>query len=294
MRPTSRMLYARFAPTPSGFLHVGNALNFILTWVYARHFKAKLGLRIDDLDPARCEQKYVDYIFETLAWLGLSWDEEPFSASEFNGAYSYKFKEERYRKFLLQVKKNPLAYVCSCSRKELQTPGFVCTCKTKNLPLTPNESALKFDIQALEHEDLFGVDLSKLENPVLWRKEDIPAYQLASLCDDSSRGECLLVRGDDLRESSALQLLLAKSLNLDGFIKSTFIHHPLIKTSSGQKLSKSRSAKPLDLSANPEFLYIKASEILGIKPCFDAQSLLESFGKNEKSIGFGFKIGEEK
>jgi len=195
---------------------------------------------------------------------------------------------------LLHVKKNPLAYVCSCSRKELQTPGFLCTCKTKNLPLIPRKSALKFDIQALEHEDLFGIDLSKLQNPVLWQKEDIPAYHLASLCDDSSKGACLLIRGDDLRESSALQLLLAKSLNLDGFIKSTFIHHPLIKTSSGQKLSKSRLAKPLDLSASPELLYMKASEILGLKPCFNAQSLLESFGKNEKSLGFGFKIGGEK
>lgn len=288
------MFHARFAPTPSGFLHAGNALNFILTWVYARSFSARLGLRIDDLDPFRCEEKYVQYIFDALDWLGLSWDEPPFCMKEFNQSFTYKTREERYRKFLLHVKKSPLAYVCACSRKELKASDFNCTCKTQNLPLTPYQSALKFNIKAFGLEKLFGIDVSKLKNPVLWRKEDVPAYHLASLCDDSLMGSCLLVRGDDLREASAIQLLLAKSLGLDKFTKSIFIHHPLIREELGDKLSKSRKAPPLDFSRSSDFLYLKASEILGVKPSRSAYALLESVGKKENSFGLGFKMGGEK
>jgi glutamyl-tRNA synthetase len=269
------MFYARFAPTPSGFLHAGNALNFILTWVYARHFNAKLGLRIDDLDPFRCEMEYVDYIFKALDWLGLSWDEPPYNQNEFCQKYLYKYRENSYREFLLHVKKSPWTYVCKCSRKELKTLGFKCTCKDKNLPLIPYQSALKADLKSLNKKVLFGIDISILEDPVLWRKEDIPSYHLASLCD-------------------ALQLSLAFALNLENFTQSLFIHHPLIADFDEKKLSKSRHSPALDFANSPSWLYAKASNILGIEACYDAYSLLKSFGKNENSLVFGFNIGGEK
>jgi glutamyl/glutaminyl-tRNA synthetase len=284
------MLYARFAPTPSGFLHEGNALNFIFTWLYARKYGAKIGLRIDDLDPFRCKDKYVSYIFKALEWLNLTWDEPPFSAQEFYNFFSYESKRQRYEKFLLHVKALKSTYVCSCSRKQLQNSS--CTCKDKNIPLVQNKSALKLNLKAFKDEVLFDVNCANLADPVLWRKEGVPAYQLASLCDDSLKAPCLLVRGEDLRESSAIQMLLAKTLNLKPFCDSIFIHHPLIADKSGKKLSKSHLAPPLDFSKTPQFLYVKASKMLGLESCYDLDSLLEAFGKKESF--FGSNTGGEK
>lgn len=288
------MLYARFAPTPSGFLHYGNALNFIITWIYARYHGAKLGLRIDDFDSSRCHQKYISNIFDTLEWLGLEWDEAPKSILEFNQKYIYKYREKHYRNFLLHVKQQPWVYTCACSRKDLNNPQYVCTCKSKNLPLIPYKTALKLDLKSFNSNLLFGVNTLELIDPVLWRKEDIPAYHLASLYDDSSKGRCLLVRGDDLREASAIQLLLARGLKITEFEKSIFIHHPLIADSHGKKLSKTRDAKPIDLNSSNESIYFEASKIMGLEPALNPYSLLEAFGLKQKSFGFKSPVGGEK
>lgn len=288
------MLYARIAPTPSGYLHYGNALNFVLTWVYARYYNAKLGLRIDDLDPFRYKDIYVKYIFDTLEWLDISWDEPPFGFLEFKAKYQYVYREKEYREFLLHVKEKPWTYVCVCSRKDFHNPSHQCRCKTKNLPLEPFKSALKLNINALEKKSLFGVELSEINDPVLWRKEDIPSYHLASLFDDSLKGRCLLVRGEDLKETSATQLLLAKALGMSDFENSIFIHHPLVLDDLGCKLSKTRNSPAVDLSQGSEKLFLDASKLLSVEPAYSAQSILEAFGIKQKSLGLGFDIGGEK
>ncbi len=225
---------ARLAPTPSGYLHWGNLLNFTLTWVHTRRASGVLALRIDDLDAARVRPEYIQDIFETLSWLGFTWDEGPQTPQEFNQRFSQAKRTEEYRRWLARFE----GYACDCSRQAVKarTDAFYDGhCRTRSLPLQENKTQWRL--------------LS--ENPqndiVLWRKEDAPAYHLVSLVEDLRMGTTLIVRGEDLRESSEAQRNLAEKLGMEGesFLKAHFIHHPLLLDDAGEKMSKSEGAEAL-------------------------------------------------
>ena len=110
----------RIAPTPSGFLHLGNGAAFVATWVLARVNAGKIMLRIDDLDAERMRPEYVEDIFKTLDWLGLDWDEGPFSVEDFSQNWSQHLRLDFYEKALSDLQKTGDLYVCNCSRKDIK------------------------------------------------------------------------------------------------------------------------------------------------------------------------------
>lgn len=232
----------RIAPTPSGYLHVGNALNFILTWWIAKHYDAKLFLRIDDADHTRCRDEFLDDIFEGLEWLGIEWDEGPKNVQDFKDNFSQTKKFEHYFQKICDPE---LFFSCECTRKEVAAsldglyPG---TCESKRLAFVENKCAKRVKLidQTCINVSGKSVDLSKtMGNFIIWRKDGVPSYQLTSVIDDTDMDINVIVRGEDLIESSAAQLYLARLLNISHLDKAKFIHHPLITDSSGIKLSKS-------------------------------------------------------
>lgn len=241
---------SRIAPTPSGYLHTGNAFNFILTWLLTKKENGILRLRIDDLDAPRARPEYIEDIFESLAWLGFSWDEGPKSAAEHHSKFSQQSRMERYHAVAEQLKGSADCFYCLCPRSGREH----CSCFAKGLTWWPNETALKIrtaDSNRIHFFDAFtktefevNVDL-EMKNFVIWRKEDIPAYQLASLVDDLDYGTNLIVRGQDLISSTAAQLFLARKLGRWEFAQVRFYHHPLCTDEHGGKLSKSAGSTSL-------------------------------------------------
>lgn len=232
------MVISRIAPTPSGFLHIGNAFNFLLTSTLVKQAGGSLRLRIDDLDTTRTRPEYLEDIFETLSWLGLSWDVGPKNVQDLLTHHSQTLRRSRYLEVLEDFLASGWAYVCACSRKDLETRP--CSCREKRLPFKENSSRVRVDL-SLENRPPLPV--------VLWRNEGIPAYQLVSLVDDLDHGVNLIVRGEDLIESTQIQRALAALLGTrqgaDRFESIRFVHHRLLTGPDGNKLSKSHGADAL-------------------------------------------------
>lgn len=236
------MIRSRIAPTPSGHLHLGNAFNFILTWVLTKKQRGELLLRIDDMDSSRTRLDYIDDIFHCLEWLGIDWQLGPTSPSDFVTHHSQQLKTELYRQELNKLSQRIALYPCDCSRKMIEThsmdgkySGLCRLAKKEHLPL---HTALRLwiDEEAL-HQQVGDI--------VIWRKDDLPAYQLVSVLEDEWNKINLIVRGEDLFESTMIQRYLANKLDCHFFPQATIFHHSLLKNDSGQKLSKSQGA--LDL-----------------------------------------------
>ncbi len=245
MRP--HPIRSRIAPTPSGYIHLGNAVNFLITWALVRSQGGELLLRIDDMDPARTRPEYVEEIFRSLEWLGIGWDHGPSGVEDFYRNFSIQTRKEYYRNELKTFQKTTdRLYACTCSRKEilsLNTHGiYPGTCRTLNHTLAPEHSALRVMVPELTNivVDKTVVSLDKtLGDFVLWRRDDTPSYQFASLIDDRDGQIDTVVRGDDLRNSTAAQLYLAWLFDIPSFLNARFIHHPLMMYNGQRKLSKS-------------------------------------------------------
>jgi len=244
----------RIAPTPSGLLHVGNALSFAVTWAIARHNKSKIVLRIDDLDNIRSRPEYLKDIFDTLDWMELDYDEGPKSTPDFLQHYSQQLRISEYNSLLEKLVGEKLVYACDCSRSQIlqHSPNGIYprTCLHKGIPLDSPNVAWRVKIDQ-EHkiyfQDLFlgamAIDLgASMPDFVVRRKDGIPSYQIASLCDDINMKCNLIVRGKDLLHSTAAQLFLDQAIGNNTFSKSHFVHHPLITDSTGEKLSKSQES----------------------------------------------------
>lgn len=251
------VLRTRIAPTPSGFLHTGNALNFVYTWLLARKTKGILRLRIDDMDTPRLRTEYLDDIFQTLDWLGLDWDEGPRNATEQRSHYTQQLRTSRYNDCLQELVTSGYIYACTCSRKEIATqlqPGqHPDICRHKKLSLThPN---VAWRVYVPENTSITFTDciagpvrlnlFEAIGDFIVKRKDGIPAYQIISLCDDLDFGINCVVRGLDLLGSTAAQLYLSQLLNQPAFQTCTFHHHPLINDDRGNKLSKSAGSASL-------------------------------------------------
>jgi len=248
------MAHFRLAPTPSGYLHAGNGYNFLWTYLLAKKEKAKLSLRIDDLDEARKRPEYVADIFQTLDWLGIQPDGGPSSPEELEKKYSQRFFRAEYRTLLEALKSE--GFACQCSRKAFlaastdgQYPG---TCHDKKLKLEKGKTSFRLKTENTVtqipsfYQKSEAINLHEtMRDFVLWRKDDLPAYQLASVADDLRLGITHIVRGTDLLASSAAQVFLAKKADLGVFENLRFFHHPLLTQANGEKLSKSASAPPL-------------------------------------------------
>jgi len=246
----------RFAPAPTGWLHLGHALNALYVWNTARAVGCRVMLRIEDHDRERCRSEYERGILEDLDWLGFVADVYPtgmFSSGPCEGRQSDR--ETVYRDALDRLVGQGLVYACECTRRtlassaapdiaaELRYPG---TCRDRRLPL----------------EDGFGLrvrmpgGVEAFDDALLGRQVQSPAdqcgdvlikdrlgnwsYQFAVTVDDWRQGVDLVIRGVDLLPSTGRQIRLARLLGRE--VPPIFMHHPLVMKAPGQKLSKSDGA----------------------------------------------------
>ncbi len=249
----------RLAPTPSGFLHVGNGINFVLTYLYAKKYDGLLYLRIDDYDTPRVRLKYIDNIFESLNFLGISWDRGAKNTQDYLANFSFEHKKSLYLEYLNKIINQ--TYVCECSRKDIlklsKNGLYPKTCKHKKLKFIPNQNAVRI---ALEDEAL-SLEVGDF---IIWRKDDLPSYNFASLIDDYHLKTSIIVRGEDLMMSSKAQLYLAKMFNFKHFLHARFIHHALLFDDDGKKLSKSTQAPSLLNEDSKRFIFSEVAKMLNL------------------------------
>ncbi|MDX5482679.1 MAG: glutamate--tRNA ligase family protein [Hymenobacteraceae bacterium] len=291
---TKQPIKTRIAPTPSGYLHLGNALSFAITWALARKQQGIVALRIDDLDNARFRPEYLQDIFDTLNFMGLDYDEGPRNPQDFQENYSQLLRLKSYQAQLDKLVQQGMVYACPCSRSQINALSpqglYPLTCRDEQLPLDAPNSAWRVRIPEGTtisfNDQLLGtctVALA-LEMPdfVVRRKDGIPAYQIASIVDDMAMSVNLIVRGEDLMLSTAAQLFLAQHTGAAAFTEAAFVHHPLI-VSEGNKLSKSHDALSLTemrkTGLTTKQLWQKLAELLGWEDAgiADAQSFLSRF-----------------
>lgn len=242
------LLKARIAPTPSGFLHEGNLLAFLVQEKLAGMHGALLGLRIDDLDRERYREAYLEDIFRCLRLLDIRPRFGPKDADDFHLHYRQELRLQRYLHVLDELRDKKFVYACRCSRKEIEShPNTGCPSGCRNAALPLDAPGMVWRLQVPEgatvrwHDGFLGgvsVDVSdSMHDVVLRRRDGLPAYQVTSLTDDQDMGITLMVRGRDLVSSTAVQQWLAEALW--GPSERIFYHHPLITAGSGEKLSKS-------------------------------------------------------
>ncbi len=251
----------RLAPTPSGFLHAGNALNFILNWLTARLHGGKILLRIDDLDADRKRPEYVRDVFDSLHWLGLDWDEGPASPEDFEDTWSQHRRLPAYFALLERLRATGLLFACRRSRRDLAPFGG-------GYPPEFRDQGLSLDDADVAWRIMTPPDFP-LPDFVVRRREGIPAYQVASLADDLYFRITHIVRGADLEASTAAQRFLARTLGENAFSGIRFLHHPLFTDEQGNKLSKSAGAASMkamrEAGAGPEAIFGPVAGLLGLE-----------------------------
>lgn len=253
---TGTPIIGRFAPTPSGFLHLGNVFCSLLAWLYAKKSDGRIILRIEDLDPQRCSLAKADALARDLEWLGLTWDEGAY-ASENSAAYFQSRRSEIYARHFAKLQTQGLVYPCFCSRGELHAAEaphtsdgriiYAGTCRK----LTESERAEKAKLRhpawrvKVNDEPInfidghYGAQCYRLSAEcgdfILRRSDGVYAYQLAVVVDDALMGVTQVVRGSDLLSSTPMQLYLYKLL---GFTPPSFCHIPLLTDADGRRLAK--------------------------------------------------------
>ena len=247
----------RLAPTPSGYLHEGHTLTFRTAWKRARAYEGKLLFRMDDLDPNRCTAAYASACIEDMQGMGLDWDEGPDLGGPFV-PYEQSKRSSFYIDTMKKLYQLGLIYPCEKSRKDIRAHGLVDTTGNEYLYpesfrssntdfensafpgminwrfLTQSGKKVEFlDAKKAGQSFLVGKDLSDF---LVWRKDGVVAYELATVVDDYLMGITEVVRGEDLLLSSARQCLLFDAL---GWERPSFYHCKLLLGSDGNKLSKS-------------------------------------------------------
>lgn len=242
----------RFAPSPTGFLHLGHAQTMLLAWLQMRALGGSLVMRVEDVDSGRRRAEAVDAIYEDLRWLGFDWDEGP----DVGGPFAPYLQSQRlgsYRDCLDRLQEQ--TFLCTCTRKEvralsdadfgeLRYPG---TCRVR--PTRGGPAALRLQVgeEALRWEDLALGPLE--EDPsavcgdfILQAKNGDFAYQLACVADDIAMGITHVLRGMDLASSTGRQLLLYRWLGAE---PPRFAHVPLRRDEDGERLAKTRGSLPI-------------------------------------------------
>ena len=270
----------RLAPTPIGYLHLGNVISFLITVSLAKKHGAKILLRIDDLDQKRVRSEYIQDIFDTLEFLEIPYDEGPRDSKEFLKDYSQVHRIPIYKDIIYELIDKNLIFSCDCSRKTLLNKHpkkwYTGTCLHRNIPLWKSQTSLR-----LKTEKNASVDLNTYSKGqksyilpramdffMVQKKDRFASYQLASMADDMNFGINLIVRGMDLLPSTIAQVYLSNQLDDNKFIHSTFHHHLLIKK-EGKKLSKSIGSYSISqmrkAGMKKESIYQLAGKYLNLK-----------------------------
>ena len=239
----------RFAPSPTGELHVGNARTALFNWMFARHSGGKFILRIEDTDESRSALSYQINLYEDLKWLGLNWDEGPHKQSE---------RLDIYKEHLQKLIEKDLVYPCYCTEEELEDerqalilskrmPRYMGKCKNltaderKQRENEGRSPSFRFKVhpQVIEFEDLIRGAM-KFEGEaigdfIIVRSNGMPAYNFAVVIDDHLMAITNVIRGEDHLSNTALQMMLYRAF---GFEPPVFAHHSLIFGKDRAKLSK--------------------------------------------------------
>ena len=265
----------RFAPSPTGIMHLGNVMCALLSWLSAKSKDGTWVLRIEDLDPDRSRRQFADRLMSDLEWLGLTWDEGPYFQSE---------RHERYAAALERLCAMDLVYPCFCTRADImatQAPHesdgrivYAGTCRARTYNKEDMErAALRLKVPDREiafadgHYGPQRVNLSRhCGDFIIRRKDGAWAYQLAVVVDDAEMGITEVVRGSDLLLSSPQQIYLAELL---GYPLPSFIHLPLLCNEQGQRLSKrdkSLGMEALRANFTAEEIIGRLAFLTGLKP----------------------------
>jgi glutamyl/glutaminyl-tRNA synthetase len=250
----------RIAPTPSGFLHAGNAIDFLLADALAREQGLRMWLRIDDLDAGRARPEYLQDVFDSLHWLGIHWDEGPRDPLEHAQRWSQLRRLHRYHEVLQALREAGALYGCICTRSGSRGADgrYTGHCRDLGIDLDDPQAAWRLRVPAGRMVvvngiagEAFHADVHALMGDVVLRQRALeggppmPAYQVASLADDVDHAVTVIARGADLLPSTAVQLYLAELLGLHAFLNVRFLHHPLLLDDQGLKLSKTAGATSL-------------------------------------------------
>jgi glutamyl-tRNA synthetase len=252
----------RFAPSPTGFLHIGGARTALFNWLYARHHGGKYLLRIEDTDRARSTEAAIQAIFDGLGWLGLEGDEPPVFQSQ---------RMERHAEVARELLARGTAYHCYCMREELaamrararaegRTTGYAGRCRDLEPAAVPPGVPPVIRLKAPRHGQTVIEDRvqgtvrfanEQLDDMVLLRSDGTPTYMLSVVVDDHDMAITHIIRGDDHLVNAARQTQLYRALDWPVPI---FSHIPLIHGPDGAKLSKRHGALAIDAYREMGFL----------------------------------------
>jgi glutamyl-Q tRNA(Asp) synthetase len=282
------MIVTRFAPSPSGRLHLGHAYSAAVGHARARESGGRFRLRIEDLDQTRCKPEFVEGIFEDLSWLGVEWDEPVFIQSERTASYQAALDNLRSR---------GLVFACFCTRADIAqsltaphgdaAASYPGTCRA--LPDDPERRATTphcwrlNSTKALELIGLprwseadgriFTATARDIGDAILARKDAPASYHLSCVVDDAESGVSMVIRGADLRPSTPVQRLLQALLGLP---EPTYLHHPLVTHEDGRRLAKR------DLA--PTLIAMRESGV-------DGPALAADLLAGKLPLGFAFRDG---
>jgi glutamyl-tRNA synthetase len=244
----------RYAPSPSGPLHLGNLRTALIAWLFARSHGGRFLLRIEDLDPQRSRPEHERAQLRELRAIGLDWDGQIVRQSA---------RRERHREASEELRRAGRAYPCWCTRTEVRlaasaphvgnrSGAYRGTCRAlsqseraaRRRASAPRAWRLDARATTVSFTDrLHGAQARAVDDFVLWRGDDVPAYNLAVVVDDADRRIGEVVRGDDLLESTPRQVLLAQLLGLP---VPRYVHVPLILGPDGRRLAKRHGAVTLE------------------------------------------------
>lgn len=254
----------RFAPSPTGLMHLGNAATALIAWLHVRSHGGTMVLRIEDLDPGRSTREYAEAIVEDLRWLGLDWDEGVGCGGPY-GPYVQSERAHLYRSALAQLTAEGAVYPCYCTRRELREvaqaphrdegPLYPGTCRNlqesdaRHLRQRKPAPSLRIRVPEVDiaFDDLVAgpqSDALHLTSGdfVVQRADGVAAYQLAVVVDDAQMRITHVVRGDDLLASTPRQIFLYRHF---GWTPPAFAHVPLLLNHNGQRLAKRDGALTL-------------------------------------------------
>ena len=261
MDANARSYRGRLAPSPTGLLHVGHARTFWTAAQRTLQHRGALILRNEDLDPQRCRPEFVEAMYEDLRWLGIRWTEGP----DCGGPYAPYLQSQRRDYYLnawRKLRDEGFIYPCTCSRKDVALAAAAPNNDVDDEPLYPGKCRTRTDAAKFESpagvnwrfrvpddEEIPFVDLClgtrsytagrDFGDFLVWRRDDVPAYQLAVVVDDAAMDITEVVRGEDLLKSTARQILIYRALKL---AIPEFYHCELVCDVAGVRLAKRHDA----------------------------------------------------
>jgi len=280
----------RFAPSPTGALHIGGVRTALFNWLFARHFGGKFVLRIEDTDQTRSTDESIKIILDGMKWLGLSWDEGPFRQTD---------RMDIYRSHVDQLLKEGKAYYCYCTPEELETrrklamaagkpPKYDRKCRSLSAPVSGRTPAVRFlssdEGQTIVRDLIRGpvtFENQQLDDLIILRSDGLPTYNFAVVVDDVTMNISHVIRGDDHLNNTPRQIQLYHAF---GYEPPQFAHLPMILGSDKTKLSKRHGATAvteyIDLGYLPEALVNYLARLgwsHGDQEIFQLQELTEKF-----------------